>query len=66
MPIFSKTWMSNLTFQFFNELKDKYDIDLENLVYYRGETHYFVMTAKRDSLLKRGVIKVRSARWQVQ
>jgi hypothetical protein len=46
---------------FFNELKDKYDIDLENLVYYRGETHYFVMTAKRDSLLKRGVIKANTS-----
>lgn len=30
---------------FFNELNNKYGIDLENLVYYRGETHYFVMTA---------------------
>jgi hypothetical protein len=33
--------------QFFNELKAKSDIELENLVYYRNETHYFVMTAKR-------------------
>lgn len=32
--------------EFFSELNDKYGIDLENLVYYRGETHYFVMTAK--------------------
>jgi hypothetical protein len=31
--------------QFFNDLNTKYGIDLENLVYYRGETHYFVMTA---------------------
>lgn len=31
--------------QFFNDLNSKYGIDLENLVYYRGETHYFVMTA---------------------
>lgn len=30
---------------FFNDLNTKYGIDLENLVYYRGETHYFVMTA---------------------
>jgi 2-polyprenyl-6-methoxyphenol hydroxylase-like FAD-dependent oxidoreductase len=42
---------------FFAHLRDQHDIDLENLVYYRGETHYFVMTAKRESLLKRGVIK---------
>lgn len=32
-------------------------IDLENIVYYKDETHYFVMTAKKKSLLKKGVIK---------
>ena len=32
-------------------------IDLENIVYFRSDTHYFVMTAKKDSLLERGVIK---------
>ena len=37
-------------------MKDK-DIDLENLVFYRDETHYFVMTAKKQSLLKKGVLK---------
>ena len=31
-------------------------IQLENIVYYRGETHYFVMTALRPSLIERGVI----------
>jgi len=31
--------------------------DLENLVYYRGETHYFVMTAKKASLAAAGVLK---------
>jgi len=39
-------------------LKEKYQVDLENLVYYRGETHYLVMTAKRPSLLARGVMKL--------
>lgn len=35
-------------------------IDLENIVYYKDDTHYFVMTAKKQSLLKKGVIlKVR-------
>ncbi len=35
-------------------------IDLENIVYYRDDTHYFVMTAKKDSLLKKRVLhKVR-------
>lgn len=32
-------------------------IDLENIVYYKDDTHYFVMTAKKKSLLKNGVIK---------
>ncbi|KGL85490.1 Protein-methionine sulfoxide oxidase MICAL3, partial [Tinamus guttatus] len=31
-------------------------IDLENIVYYKDDTHYFVMTAKKQSLLKMGVI----------
>lgn len=40
----------------FNDLAKK-NIDLENLVYYRGETHYFVMTAKREGLIDSGVFK---------
>ena len=31
-------------------------IDLENIVYYKDNTHYFVMTAKKQSLLDKGVI----------
>lgn len=31
-------------------------IDLENIVYYKDNTHYFVMTAKKQSLLEKGVI----------
>lgn len=27
------------------------------MVYYQGETHYFVFTASRESLVARGVIK---------
>ncbi len=42
--------------QFFQELKDKTGIDLENIVYYKDDTHYFVMTAKKKSLLEKGVI----------
>ena len=42
---------------FFKSLKKKHGIHLENIVYYRDKTHYFVMTAKKDSLLARGVIK---------
>lgn len=40
----------------FTDLKVKYGIHLENIVYFRDETHYFVMTAKKESLLKRGVL----------
>jgi len=42
---------------FFKDLNDQYNILLENLVYYRWETHYFVMTIKKSSLLDRGVFK---------
>jgi hypothetical protein len=44
--------------QFFENLKkDTGGIDLENIVYYKDETHYFVMTAKKQSLLDKGVLK---------
>ncbi|XP_060892810.1 F-actin-monooxygenase mical2b isoform X9 [Labrus mixtus] len=42
--------------KFFLELKDETGIDLENIVYYKDNTHYFVMTAKKLSLLDKGVI----------
>lgn len=41
---------------FFKELYHETGIDLENIVYYKDETHYFVMTAKKHSLLDKGVI----------
>jgi len=37
--------------KFFNDLNDELGISLENIVYYKDETHYFVMTAKKQSLL---------------
>ncbi|KAK1152760.1 F-actin-monooxygenase MICAL2-like isoform X1 [Acipenser oxyrinchus oxyrinchus] len=43
--------------KFFQSLHDETGIDLENIVYYKDDTHYFVMTAKKKSLLKNGVIK---------
>ncbi|KAF3860896.1 hypothetical protein F7725_001151 [Dissostichus mawsoni] len=43
--------------KFFQELLTEMGIDLENIVYYKDATHYFVMTAKKQSLLKKGVIK---------
>ncbi|XP_013888444.1 F-actin-monooxygenase mical2b [Austrofundulus limnaeus] len=42
--------------KFFLELKDETGIDLENIVYYKDNTHYFVMTAKKQSLLDKRVI----------
>lgn len=39
------------------ELNEETGIDLENIVYYKDDTHYFVMTAKKESLLKKGVFK---------
>jgi F-actin monooxygenase len=43
--------------KFFLDLKQETGIDLENIVYYKDDTHYFVMTAKRQSLIEKGVIK---------
>ncbi|XP_066527023.1 F-actin-monooxygenase mical1 [Hoplias malabaricus] len=43
--------------KFFQQLHTDMGIDLENIVYYKDDTHYFVMTAKKTSLLKKGVIK---------
>jgi hypothetical protein len=31
-------------------------IDLENVVYFRGEMHYLVMTPKRNNLLRHRVV----------
>lgn len=42
--------------ELFKKLKTDTGIDLENIVYYKDDTHYFVMTAKKSSLLEKGVI----------
>ncbi|KAF7988560.1 hypothetical protein HCN44_001133 [Aphidius gifuensis] len=42
--------------KFFKELYQDTGIDLENIVYYKDDTHYFVMTAKKHSLIDKGVI----------
>ncbi|XP_041964988.1 protein-methionine sulfoxide oxidase mical2b isoform X8 [Alosa sapidissima] len=42
--------------KFFLDLREETGIDLENIVYYKDDTHYFVMTAKKQSLLDKGVI----------
>ena len=41
---------------FFKGMETEKGIALENLVYYRGDTHYFVMTALKNCLIERGVI----------
>ena len=43
--------------KFFDDLLEHKGIKLENIVYYKDETHYFVMTAGKASLLKRGALK---------
>ena len=45
--------------EFFKQLQLQRGIRLENIVYYKDLTHYFVMTAKKDSLVQKGVIKVK-------
>jgi len=42
---------------FFKEMYSKTGVDLENIVYYKDQVHYFVMTAKKESLLEQGVLK---------
>ncbi len=40
--------------EFFNSLAKTHDIELENIVYYKDETHYLVMTVRKQSLLRKG------------
>ncbi|GMS84530.1 hypothetical protein PENTCL1PPCAC_6705, partial [Pristionchus entomophagus] len=42
---------------FFKEMYEVTGVDLENIVYYKDDTHYFVMCAKKSSLLEQRVIK---------
>lgn len=41
---------------YFAQISKKLGIELENIVYYKDETHYFVMTIKKKSLLQKGVL----------
>ena len=41
--------------EWFDSLYEKYKINLENCTYYRDETHYYVCTATKESLLSRSV-----------
>ncbi|ODN00593.1 Protein-methionine sulfoxide oxidase Mical [Orchesella cincta] len=42
--------------QFFQDMDESMGIALENIVYYKDETHYFVMTPKKQSLLEKRVL----------
>ena len=46
--IYAQKWFKDLMFET--------GIQLENICYYRDETHYYVMTATKQSLLKRKVL----------
>uniref|UniRef100_A0A8C2L8W5 F-actin monooxygenase n=1 Tax=Cyprinus carpio TaxID=7962 RepID=A0A8C2L8W5_CYPCA len=61
--ICKNTWSRQLSFFVFSNMNKFFiqhlfcaGIDLENIVYYKDDTHYFVMTAKKQSLLEKGVI----------
>eukprot|EP00004_Rigifila_ramosa_P014081 TRINITY_DN3176_c1_g1_i5.p1 TRINITY_DN3176_c1_g1~~TRINITY_DN3176_c1_g1_i5.p1 ORF type:complete len:419 (-),score=94.51 TRINITY_DN3176_c1_g1_i5:62-1318(-) len=43
--------------EFFRKMNELHRVSLENIVYYRDETHYFVFTAKKESLLEWRVLK---------
>lgn len=38
-------------------MNEKIGIDLENIVYYKDDIYYFVMTVKKTSLLDKGVFR---------
>ncbi|KAG2973706.1 hypothetical protein JG687_00018981 [Phytophthora cactorum] len=50
------SWTAQLKHHMLNKMREV-GIDLENIVYFRGEMHYLVMTPKRNNLLVRGVVK---------
>eukprot|EP00644_Phytophthora_capsici_P000670 jgi/Phyca11/109146/e_gw1.16.253.1 len=50
------SWTTQLKHPMLNKLRE-FDIDLENIVYFRGEMHYLVMTPKRQNLLLHGVVR---------
>ncbi len=50
----------------FGELKKETQLDFENFVYFKDETHYFVMTARKKGLLETGILKKVRDRNKVQ
>ncbi|KAF0689399.1 Aste57867_19161 [Aphanomyces stellatus] len=54
LPQFS--WAYQYNQELFGRLKRELGVDVENVVYYRGEVHYVVMTPKKASLIDAGVL----------
>lgn len=50
------SWTIQFKQQMFAKMRE-IGVDLENIVYYRGEMHYLVMTPKRQNLLEQKVLK---------
>ncbi|GMF19918.1 unnamed protein product [Phytophthora fragariaefolia] len=50
------SWTAQLKHKMLNKMRET-GIDLENIVYFRGEMHYLVMTPKRHNLVVRRVVK---------
>ncbi|KAG6957654.1 hypothetical protein JG688_00010879 [Phytophthora aleatoria] len=50
------SWTTRLGHHMLDKMRDV-GIDLENIVYFRGDMHYLVMTPKRQNLLIHGVVK---------
>jgi hypothetical protein len=55
MKVKEFSWTTQLKHQMLYKMREV-GIDLENIVYFRGEMHYLVMTPKRNNLLVRGVV----------
>ncbi|KAF1774791.1 hypothetical protein GQ600_18169 [Phytophthora cactorum] len=53
------SWTTQLKHRMLYRMREV-GVDLENIVYFRGEMHYIVMTPKRQNLLARGVVKQNS------
>lgn len=51
------SWTIQFKQQLFAKMREV-GVDLENIVYYRGEMHYLVMTPRRQNLLDQGVLKL--------
>ncbi|KAF4132807.1 FAD binding domain [Phytophthora infestans] len=56
MKVDEFSWTAQLKHRMLYKMREV-GIDLENIMYFRGEMHYLVMTPRRRNLLTRGVVK---------